>query len=579
VYIWRVYGLPPQQVVERLRERLSAAASATPAARPAPSISGNALKRLSEVLDTIRKRYNVLLPELRLQEYGVRVVGQSGDKDFAFSTFVPLREGEGYTAPRHELPAHIDLFSSPELSELKRIAVRDGRLYAVASSGEEVEVGRVLKQEEVLKIDNLDEKFESPENLVEVSVKPELFQALRKLADLGVELFIVKEQGRPAMYISLEGVRYIVRVPDAVVERAYVDPHVPDGSFAYFSRAITKSRLPDTTEGGTITTRVYPRESKEVFPMRIVTRQRDGLYYYLYYAPDDPEEASFSPPEEPLVRYHVDSEGAAYMLAALDRESEAVYVLPERDRVSFAGSRYGKDISYLVVVDAPAEAVNQSMLGKVLTLDVRYPRGRFGDFIPVAFKVVEILGAEPLISVGAKEVSLFGACYSYNEVEGSSDEARAVKEKVAQIMELPEKSTHVTMPGAALLGVFQKLNELRKGDSYYGGSEELRVVVKPSGEAEVEVYSVNSRNEKRVVWRETFRAVNPPSAPVELVLDLTSAARSDKIPLVRYDWVYRVEAPVSLLKKATVNLFVQPDGKTAFMRVQVGNASLYSRLT
>jgi len=65
-----------------------------------------------------------------------------------------------------------------------------------------------------------------------------------------------------------------------------------------------------------------------------------------------------------------------------------------------------------------------------------------------------------------------------------------------------------------------------------------------------------------------------------LVLDLSNAAFSNKIPLVGYDWVlYRVNAPVSLLKKTTVDLFVQPDGKTAFIRVQVGNASMYSRLT
>jgi hypothetical protein len=530
----------------------------------------------------VSKTPESLLRAFPLQEYGVRVVGISGDRDFAFSTFVPLRESEGYTAPRHELPAYIDLFRSPELSELTRVAVRDGRLYAVTASGEEVDVGRVLKQEEVLNIDGLDEKFKSPENIVEVSVKPELFQALRKLADFDVELFIVKEQGRPAIYIGIENenTRYIVRVPDAVVERAYVDPHVPDGSLAYFSRAITRSRLPDTTEGGTITTKVYPRESKSVFPMRIKTRQRDGLHYYLYYAPDDPEEASFSPPEEPLVKYHVGGEGAAYMLANLDRESEAVYVLPEGGRISFAGTRYDNDISYLVVVDTPAEAENQSMLGKVLALSRRHLSERFGDFIPVAFKVMEILGAEPLISIGAKEVSLFGACYSYNEVESSSDEARAVKEKVAQIMKLPEKVAHVSMPGATLLDMLQKLNELRKGYSYYGGREELRVVVKPSGEAVVEVYSVHPSNEKRVVWRGAFRAVNPPSAPVELVLDLTDAAHSNKIPLVEYDWVlYRVNAPVSLLKKATVDLFVQPDGKTAFIRVQVGNASMYSRLT
>jgi hypothetical protein len=576
VYVQRTYGLSPQQVVERLRGRRIAVA------RGAPSISGRALERLLEVLGTLYERYDVPEPELRLQEHGVRVVGVSKGRDVALSTMVPLKEGEGYVAPSRELPVFIDMFRVPEGSSVKSIVMRDGRLYAVTSSGEEVYVGGVSDPGKTIDIDGLDEKMEAGENRAEVAVRPEVFRALRRLmaeCDVEPQIFIVKERGKPAIYIgdkpSSYHNRFIVRVPDAMITRAYVDPRAPDGSLAYFSGSIAKNRLPDPVEEATVTTKVFPEGSKKAFPMRIEARQRDGLWYYVYYAPGDPEEMSFSPPEEPLVSYHVGDDGAAYALADLDMRAGSIYVLPERGKVSFAGTSYDSDISYLVVVDAPARAVDEAMLGKILALSDSY--ARFGDFIPSAFKVMKALGAEPSISIGAREVSLFGAHQRYNEVDSSTGEAKTIREKIAWLTGLPGSSACVTLSGKDLLEVLQRFNELRKSGPYYGGRDELRVVVKPSGEAEVEASSVHG-DEKRVVWRKVLRATNPPSAPVELRLELFDVAYG-KLPFVEVKprGIYRVNAPASLLKNAAVDLLVHPDKGTVSTRTRIGNTTVFMR--
>lgn len=573
VYIEKTYGLTPQQVRAKLWARKNFATG-----RALAEIRGKALEGLVGVLKTFYYKYGVSYPTLRLTDTGISVTGLSDDREIAVSTVLELRTGEDYVAPKGEVIVDINMSSFLSEDSLGKIIVRDDGNWVMTKSGEIRMIGDILEPERAVKIEGLERQMENKENRLDVEARPEVIEAFRKLLDSDVEprLIFVKENGKPAMYIGAfdrpSERRYILRVPDALITKAYVDPNAPDGAIAHFSHSIKKKRLPEASENVRFTTKVFPKGSGMAFPLRITARDSNGELYNVYYAPSDPEEAFFNPIKEPLVTYPVSDDVVAKAVADMAMNAFDIYILPEKDRVYFAGTDYKREnISYLVEINTPAKTVDQSMLGNSFSVINRID---FGDFPEKAIKVVKTLGLQPTIGISGDELSLFGETALIHKTE--DEKGRNIREKIEKFKELPEKYTYVSLSGRDLIDILEKFNELRRREGHYLGNDALRITVKQGGVAELEAYSDHG-DEKNTVWRKEIKVADPQNAPSELKFYIESFAGSGKFPIIiltpkRF---YDTKGLASLLKNATFDIFFQPNGVPLATRIRAGNVVIY----
>jgi len=575
VYVQRTYGLTPQQVMEKLRERKGIATS-----RGIPEIRGKALERLAGVLKTFYNKYDVRHPELMLTGSGLSVIGLSSDRRVGVSTVLGFRAGEGYTAPPSVLTAVIDMDYFPEENVPEKIIIRDDGVYAVTNSGDSRKIGNIVESERAPIIDSLERNMESKESRLDIEAKPEVLQAIRKLlaSEEEADLVFVKEGGKPAMYIGIfnkpPNNRYVVRVPDSLITKAYVDPNAPDGALTRFSYIITKKGLPETSENVLFTTKVFPRDSNKAFPLRIVTKGDDGVLYHVYYAPDL-EEVVFRPPEEPLVTYPISDDAVPNSIADMVPNVSDIYMLPEKDKIYFAGTDYKREnITNLVEINVPPKTVDQATLDNVFTIiDFDGAPG----FLPTAYKIAKTLGLQPSIDISVDELSLFGTITSIGKAKDET--AKTIREKIEKFKELPEKYTYITLTGKDLVDILEKFNEHKRSEDYYFGHDRLRINVKPGGVAELEAYRMYD-NDKKVLWRKETKVSNPHSEPFDLNLYIENLADTGRLPLVELSprGFYNIKGLASILKNATIDIFFQPDGKPLATRTRLGNVTIYRSL-
>jgi hypothetical protein len=573
VYIEKTYGLTPQQVKAKLWARKNFATG-----RSLTEIGGKALERLVEVLKTFYYKYGVYYPTLRLTDTGISVTGLSDDREIAVSTVLELRAGEGYVAPKGESIVDTNMSSFLSEDSLEKIIVRDDGNWVMTKSGGIRKIGDILEPERAVKIEGLERQMENKENRLDVEARPEVIEAVRKLLDSDEEprLIFVKENGKPAMYIGVfyrpTHSRFILRVPDTLITKAYVDPNAPDGAIAHFSHSIKKRRLPEASENVRFTTKVFPKGSGMVFPLRLATRDSNGLLYNVYYAPSDPEEAFFRPPKEPIVTYPVNDDIVANAVTDMAMNTYEIYILPEKDKIYFAGTDYNrKNIIYLVEINTHSKTVDQSMLGNVFEI---ISRVYFGIFTQKAVKAVKTLGLQPTIGISGDELSLFGETAFIKKTE--DEKARNIREKIEKFKELPEKYTYVSLSGRDLIDILEKFNELRRREGHYLGNDVLRIIAKQGGVAELEAYS-DYGNERKTVWRKEIKFAISPNTPFDLKLYIENLAGSGKFPIIMLTpyRFYNTKGLASLLKNATFDIFFQPNGVPLATRIRVGNVVIY----
>jgi hypothetical protein len=579
LYIQRTYGLTPQQVKTRLLERKNFATSWNSAtSRSLAEIGGKALERLADVLKTFYYKYGVSYPTLRLTDIGISVTGLSDDREMAVSTVLGFRAGEGYVAPKGEYIVDIDTSSFLGEDSLEKIIVRGDGNWVMTKSGEIRKIGDILEPERAFKIEGLEGWMETKDNRLDVEARPEVIEAVRKLLDSYVEpqLIFVKENGKPAMYIGVfdrsSYGRYILRVPDALITKAYVDPNAPDGALAHFSHSINKRRLPEVSENVRFTTKVFPKGSGKVFPLRLATRESNGVLFSVYYAPSDPEQAFFSPPKAPIVTYPVNDDIVANAVTDMAIIAYDIYILPEKDKIYFAGTNYNrKNIIYLVEINTPSKTVDQSILGNVFKIinPINY-----GTFTQKAIKAVKTLGLQPTIGISGDELSLFGVTTPIKKTE--NEKARNIREKIEKFKELPEKYTYVSLTGKDLVDILEKFNEQRRSEGHYLGNDILRIIAKQGGVAELEAYR-DYGNERKTVWRKEIKFANSPNTPLDLKLYIENLAGSGKFPLITLTphGFYNTKGLASLLKNAIFDIFFQPNGLPLATRIRAGNVVIY----
>ncbi|MCI4407705.1 MAG: hypothetical protein JHC26_01345 [Thermofilum sp.] len=577
VYIQRTYGLTPQQVMEKLKERKSVATKTNTA-----EIGGKALERLVDVLKTLNDKYDIHSPTLRLTRSGLSIVGLSNDRQVAVSTELGFRAGEGYVAPPSDLIVYVDMYFFPEEDSPEKIIVRDDGVYVVENNGER-KLGNIVEPDRALIIDSLERNMENKENRLDIEAKPEVLQTIRRLLASNVEpqLFFVKEGGKPAMYIGVFGKspdnRFILRVPDSLITKAYVDPNAPDGALAYFSHSIKKKRLPVTSENAMFTTKVYPKDSHTVFPLRIVAKDGDGILYHVYYAPGDPEEAFFKPPGELLVTYPVNNDVVPNIMTDMLVNAYSVYLLPEKDKIYFVGTRYDEgDVIYLVELNTSAKIIDQASLNNVFKLTDAH--AGLEGILSKAYKTAKTLGLQPSIDINkGNELSLFGVTGFIEKTE--DEKAKTIKEKIEMLKELPEKYPYITLTGRDLIDILEKFNKEEESEDPYVGYDVLRINAKEGGVAELEACRENDNN-KKVLWRKEIKISNPQNTPFNLKLYVENLARSGRLPLVERSWkgFYNTKELSSLLKNATIDIFFQPNGLPLFTRTRIGNITIYRSL-
>jgi len=578
VYIHRTYGLTPQQVMEKLRERKGVTTKTSIA-----EISDKALERLISVLKTFNDKYDIPSPTLRLTRSGLSIVGLSDDREIAVSTELGLRASEGYVAPPSDLIVYLDMYFFPEENSTQKITIRDDGVYAVTNSGESRKIGKIVEPDRALKIDSLERDMENKENRLDIEAKPEVFHAIRRLlsSDVEPQIIFVKERGKPAMYIGVinkpRDSGFILRVPDSLITRAYVDPNAPDGALVYFSRSIKKKRLPVTSENVLFTTKVFPRGSNKVFPLRIVTKDADGVLYRVYYEPGDPEEAFYIQPRELLVAYPVGNDAVARTMADMFVNAFSIYLLPEKDKIYFAGKRYNKDdVDYLVEINTPAKTLDPTPLNDVFKLV--YAHAGLEGILPTAYKTAKTFGIQPSIDIyKGNELLLFGVTGVIKKTE--EEEAKTLREKIKKFKELPEKYPYITLTGRDLIDILEKFNAQEEGENHYVGNDVLRIIAKQGGVAELEAYIENDNN-KQVLWRKEFKFSNPHNTPFVLKLYIENLVSSGKLPLVEKSWkgLYNTRELSSLLRNATIDIFFQPHGLPLATRMQIGNVTIYRSL-
>ena len=582
LYLQKRYGLSPQEVIEKIRERRSTGST---------SISGSTLKKLLGVLETLERGFDADYPEVDLRGDGIRVVGISSDRVIAVTSEIP--RGEGYTPPLNEKSFYVRTERmhdvSGEMADVERLFIRDNTVYAVIN-GEERAVGEVDPENyKKINIDSLDKKLETSENHVELHVKPELFNALYKLRKHYPNVFIVKENEKPSIYfvIPLKGSHnFIFRVPDHVIETADWDPSIPDYAYAFYSGYNIRNRWASPSGKAVLRTKLG---KNEFYPLKISARLADGLRYNFYYAPSTPEKPVNFRQYQPTAVYHIWEDAVPYILADFDEKSGMVFVLPQKDKIIFVGSHSEKYIDvfpYVVEIDAPSsfkEKGEDTKMPEALTVN-KEVFASYDEFFPQTFKLVKELGGTPQIGLNALNLSLWGITYGLQFTP--EENIRTLKDRLAWYHSLNSgNSTVIELSGADLVDMLNSLNSLGKSEEY-DGVEKLRLNVKPDGVATLEaVTSIN--NEEKVVWKKTVQATNPPDRELSAEDWLRDLFNFKEFPVFEYNrrgTRYKSRIPLNLLRKAKVELLIPKEkivaeaGQPVIMKMKIGDATIYSPL-
>jgi hypothetical protein len=576
LYLQKKYGLSPQQVMEKIRERKSLGVT---------TITGLTLKKLVNVLNTLERNFDAEYPEVNLRGDGIRVVGLSDDRVIAVMSDIP--GGEGYIAPKNEKTVYVRTERlhdvSGEMADVEKLFIRDNVVYAIVN-GEERIVGEVDQENyHKINIDSLDKKLESSDKHVELHVKPEVFMVLRKLKDVNPDLYIVKENGKPAIYFVVPDV-LLFRVPDNAIESVDMDPSIPDYTFVHYSAEHIRNRWVLPSEKTVLRTKLIPNE---LYPLKISTRLADGIKYSIYYAPSTPEKVINVKPYQPKVMYQIRDDAVPYILADLDAKNGAVFVMPQKDKIVFVGSYNEKHVDetpYVVEINAPSSfKEEESKMPEALTVDkkVLYT---YNDHLPLTFKLTKELGGTPQIGLNMLNLSLWGSTYGLQLTP--EEKINLLKDRLAWYHNLnPSNSTIIELSGADLVDMINSLNSLGKSETYMG-SEKLRLNVKTDGEAILEAVTITNDDEK-TVWKKKIKATNPPNEELSTEDWLRDLFTFKGFPIFEYNnrgVRYRSRIPVNLLRKARVELLIPKEKiitevkQPVIMRMMIGDATIYSRL-
>jgi hypothetical protein len=576
LYVQKRYGLSPQQVMEKIRERKSMGVT---------TITGSTLKKLVNVLDTLERNFDVEYPEVDLRGDGIRVVGLSDDRVIAVASDIPA--GEGYIAPKNEKTAYVRTERlhdvSGKMADVEKLFVRDNTVYAIVD-GEESVVGEVDQENyHKINIDSLDKKLETSDKHVELHVKPEVFMVLRKFKEATPDLYIVKENGKPAVYFVDPDI-LLFRVPDNAIVSVDIDPSIPDYTYARYSAEYIKNRWPLPSEKAVLRTKLVPNE---LYPLKISTKLADGLKYSIYYASGTPEKVINLRQYQPRATYQIRDDAVPYILADLDAKNRDVFVMPQKDKIIFIGSYSEKHVDetpYVVEIDAPSSFKEEDFkMPEALTV-VRKIMYTYNDLIPQTFKLTKELGGTPQIGLNILNLSLFGSTYGLQITP--EEKINLLKDRLAWYHNLnPSNSTIIELSGADLVDMINSLNSLGKSETHMG-SEKLRLNVKTNGEAVLEAVTITNDGEK-TVWKKALKATNPPSEELSSGNWLRDLFEFNGFPIFEYNSRgvrYRSRIPVNLLRKARVELLIPKEKiitevkQPVIMKMTLGDATIYSRL-
>ncbi|MCI4407722.1 MAG: hypothetical protein JHC26_01430 [Thermofilum sp.] len=581
LYVQKRYGLSPQEVIEKIRERKNMGNAGI------ASISGSTLKKLLEILGYFESNYDVEEPRLMLYGDKIHVLGISNDRVRVAITDIP--RGNGYVAPRSEKLIRIKpntlVDYRDNIQNVDKLIIRDGMVYAV-KDGNEVPVG-IEEQDETEKIhvEKVLNELEINDKQVEFYVKPEFFKLMRQIGKNHIDLYIAKENGNPALYIGYqdEGSEgsdgYLYRVPDYLIEKVSIDPSIPDGDFAYFKGIVTRDRWPTPTEKALVRTRIHP----DLYPMKITTKLGDGQIYNIYYAPSTPHKEKFKP-FYPVARYQILDKAVPYILVDAISKNTSLYIMPSKDKVIIVGKPSGIDaLPYVAEIKATSKIKEGASLPEVLTISKRllknYGIYRPMDFIPMAFDVAKTLRDTPYIDIGNEGISFSGVTVGLEKTP--EDEATKLKDAVSMYHSIsPSESTVIELSGEDLLDIINSINEFRRKEWLYDDPYTIELRVTPNGDAELQVRG------KKTVWTKTLKATNPPDKELRYVDTLDSLTHEKGFPIISVEkGAGKKTLPAELLRKTKIEIMIPKKAPSTLkatpiiLRTQVGNTTIYAGLT
>jgi hypothetical protein len=583
LYIQETYNMSPQQVVEKLKEKKQNSTVSTE-----PIISGTTLKKLLSVMEYLRRKYYMDSLQLVLRRNGILVAGSN--RDVIITAEIP--KGEGYVAPSNEETVEVYmswLEDSSKRLNAEKIFQSNGFVYAVMSG----RVGRIgdkfIREYEKIDINKLEREISTSGNHIELHVKPEVFGFLHKLRKYNPGLYVVKEEGKPALYVELWASGNYFRVPDQAIEYADVDPYMQDGAYNYFSYENTGGLWPEPSEKTSLrtkTNRYIP------VPLKVSAKQEDGIVYNFYYKPSFSQQSEFNYYRFlPTITYQVDDDAFPYMLASLDESLYDIHVMPSEDKLIFIGTPEeirARTLPVIVELDATAKFIGNpselSNLHGIYTMD-RLPGDKYSVLIPQTFNFVKDVGGKPQIGLNLSHLSLWGLIY------GLRSSLYTLKDRDEKhLMRMLEwyhslnqsNSTVIELSGADFVDKLKKFNSL--GTSY----SEFRLSVKPDGEAVLEVVG-DAGGEEKTIWKKTVRASNPPDKELSYSDKLDFVFNSDVLPFIytgSKGSKYQSRIPFDLLRKAKIEILIPKtappsflsEGHPVILKMRIGNSTMYSSL-
>ncbi|MCI4407723.1 MAG: hypothetical protein JHC26_01435 [Thermofilum sp.] len=577
LYVQKIYHLTPQQIAEKIKERKQRSYVTSSLFR----INGDMLRKLLGAMDYLRSITGRDTLQLLLDWHGIVVAGRN--RDVVVTAEVP--KTDGYYAPSSPMIVKVDtsrLIGENGGLNAEAFFENEGNVYAVKNGKAEVVGNKYINDYEKIDVNKLMREMYPSGNHIELRVKPEAIDIIRRLRVYSPNLYIVNEGKKPAMYLEFGNGTIFLRVPDQVITSADIDPYLFDKAYNSFPGSQFRNVLPEPSGEATLKTKIGISKS----PLMLSMKGKNGVVYNFYYEPSDYQWEHYFEyyRYKPDITYQVTDDVFPSLFANMLEGSHDVYVIPMENKIAFANintdSFSWHNIPPLLVLNTQSKYENEDakeLLNpeSVFTMDLNEDTRR-GNLLQQVYKIVKDVGASPQIGVNMNNISLWGLNYGLHTNLEERD-AKHIREMAEWIASLDQnKASVIELTGADLLDMVSKHEA---SDDIY--RDYLRLNVKPDGEAVIELVYKNGSEEK-TLWRKVTKVSNPPEKEMKSSTPMDVLLRFEKLPFNTKSAKIRPDS----LRKAKVEIFIAKEKPIVFLsdeypvilKTQIGNTVMYTYL-